>query len=91
MKQHKKREVVNAIIAKKLLQIKKEKHSDFGELSKLDDRFNPTIALEFSAKYLVYCKKNINLATLKNASWDKYKKDPKYNFEWLLALNGYNK
>lgn len=91
MKQHKKREVVNSIIAKKLLQIKKEKKSSFGELSKLDDRFNPAIALEFSGKYLLYCKKNVDISTLKDASWNAYKQDPKYNFEWLLALNGYNK
>ncbi len=99
MKIHKNRVKVNQIIANKLVSIRdttliksndvKSEQYDINKLMLIDDRFNPNIAIPFSAKYLSYCKKYVDTKTLKHSSWDKYKKDP--DFEWLLALNGYNK
>ncbi len=91
MKKHKNREKVNQIIANKLVAIRKECNYDMSKLMALDDRFNPQIALEFSAEYLLFCKKKVNTKTLTDKSRKKYKNDPKYDFEWMLAFNGYNK
>lgn len=91
MKKYKNREKVNQIIANKLVAIRKECNYDMSKLMALDDRFNPQIALEFSAEYLLFCKKKVNTKTLTDKSRKKYKNDPKYDFEWMLAFNGYNK
>lgn len=85
------REKANYIIAQKLLKIRKDCNYDMTKLMALDDRFNPQIALEFSAEYLLYCKEYVNTKTLTDKSWDVYKNDKKFDFEWMLALNGYNK
>ncbi len=91
IKQGKSRKEANKIIADKLVQIRKNYGYDLNKLMKLDDRFNPSIALDFSAKYLLFCKSKVNTKTLTNTSRNKYKNDPKYDFEWMLAFNGYNK
>lgn len=83
------RPAVNKIIADVLVKIKKEWW--YPALIALDDRFNPDIALEFSAEYLLYCKTYVNTKWFTDKSWDVYKNDPKFNFEWMLAFNGYNK
>ncbi|MFA6255795.1 MAG: hypothetical protein WC606_01305 [Candidatus Absconditabacterales bacterium] len=85
------RKKANAEIAKKLVEIRKNYNFDVSKLSALDDRFNPQTALNFSAQYLLYCKKQVNLSKLKDKSWDKYKHDSNFDFQRLLALNGYNK
>ena len=83
----------NALIAKKLVDIKENTlKSDFGKLTKLDDRFNPKIALDFSAQYLLHCKAKIDAKALLKEPLKTYA--TKYNgfdFARLLALNGYNK
>jgi len=91
IKQWKSRKEANKIIADKLVAIRKSYWYDLNKLMALDDRFNPTIALDFSAKYLLFCKSKVNTKTLKDTSWNKYKNDPKYDFERMLAFNGYNK
>ncbi len=88
-KDGKTREQANAIIANILMNIKKEWW--YPALIAIDDRFNPQIAIEFSAEYLLYCKKQVNTKWFTDKSWDVYKNDPKFDFEWMLALNGYNK
>ncbi len=85
------REKANYIIAQQLLKIRKDCNYDMTKLMALDDRFNPQIALEFSAEYLLYCKKYVDVKTLTDESRDKYKNDKEYDFERMLAFNGYNK
>ena len=86
------RKKVNSIIAKELVKIRTENNYDFKKLTTLDDRFNPTIALDFSAEYLKYCKSKINTKDISSeplkSQLTKYKG---FDSWWLLALNGYNK
>lgn len=91
IKKWKTRKQANKIIADKLVEIRKSYWYDLNKLMKLDDRFNPTIALEFSAKYLLFCKSKVSTKSLTDKSRNKYKNDPKYDFERMLAFNGYNK
>lgn len=85
----KNRKEANKIIADVLVKIKKEWW--YPALIALDDRFNPNIALEFSAEYLLHCKTYVNTKWFTNESWDVYKNNEKFDFEWMLALNWYNK
>lgn len=89
--QHGSRTKANKIIADKLVEIRKEHKYDMSKLIALDDRFNPQVALEFSADYLLYCKKHVKTEKLKDASRNTYKNDKEFDFVWMLALNGYNK
>jgi len=91
MKQYNNRVKVNQIMAEKLLAIREKYAYNLDKLMALDDRFNPQIALDFSAAYLLYCKKQVNTKSLTDKSWDKYKHDPQFDFTWMLAFNGYNK
>lgn len=88
------RVAVNKKIAKKLIEIKNKPEKDwwwYPNLMAIDDRFNPQIAIDFSAEYLLYCKKQVNTKTLTDKSRDKYKNDKEFDFEWMLAFNWYNK
>jgi hypothetical protein len=92
MKKHHNRDTVNSIIADKLLAIRSEKKSHLSQLAKLNDRFNPQIALDFSAEYLKYCKSKIDTKVMVSEPLKSYAAKYKdFDFSWLLALNGYNK
>jgi hypothetical protein len=93
MKKYKSRAKANEIIAKKLVDIKENTlKSDFGKLAELDDRFNPRIALDFSAQYLLHCKSRVDTKTLFTEPLKGYAAKYKgFDFARLLALNGYNK
>ncbi len=91
MKKYNNRDKVNNIIAHKLLKIKSDSNENFGKLAKIDDRFNPKIALEFSAQYILYCKQQVTTKELTDSYRDIYKNDKTFDFGWLLAFNGYNK
>jgi len=90
-KKHGSRRKANKIIADKLVEIRSEHKYDMSKLIALDDRFNPQVALEFSADYLLYCKKHVDINKLKDASRNVHKQDKEFDFVWMLALNGYNK
>ena len=88
-KQWKSREEANKIIANQLMKIKQKWW--YPALIELDDRFNPNIALDFSAEYLLHCKKYVNTKSFTHTSRDVYKNDKNFDFEWMLAFNWYNK
>ena len=71
------------------------KNKWMAELEKLDGRFNIWDCIEITAKYLHQIKEN-NVdkhkdETCKDASWNVYKNDTIFDFDWMLALNGFNK
>ncbi len=64
------------------------------ELEKLDDRFHTTKCITATAKYLAKIKKNVDKkknSMCKDASWNTYKHDTEFDFDWMLTLNGFNK
>ena len=63
-------------------------------LENLDERFNITKCIETTAQYLADIKKNVDDKkddVCKDASWNSYKNDVEYDFDRMLALNGFNK